>query len=200
MSENKLPRVLLWSMSAVVILAIVAAVVISKANKSRAKIPVYGTVPQFEFMTQNGNPFGTPDLQGKITVLDFVFTHCQGPCPVMSLKMGQLYDQYADAKQVQFVSISVDPARDSLSVLRKYAKQQGVTDNRWVFLRGPINEVKRLSVDGFKLGAGDLPAGHSTRFVLIDGKGQIRGYYHGTDDASINVLKTHLNQLIKQSA
>jgi len=199
MAENKFPKVLLWSLLGVFVLAIIAAAVISQAHKSRADIPVYGQIPPFEFVTQNNRPFGTSNLQGKITVLDFMFTNCQGPCPIMSGKMGRLYDQYSDASDVQFVSISVDPARDSLKALQQYAKAHGVTDNRWVFLRGPLEEVKHLSVDGLKLG-GNFPMGHSTRFVLIDRKGQIRGYYTGTDDASIDVLKTHLNQLLKTQA
>jgi len=197
MAKQKLPPVLLWGSIGVFIMAVIALFVIWQANRSRADIPVYGKVPQFEFVTQNSNSFGRNNLNGKITVLDFFFTNCQGPCPIMSTKMGWLYDQYSDAPNVQFVSVSVDPARDSLAALQAYAKQQGVTDNRWVFLHGDLKDVENLSVQGFKLG-GNFPMGHSTRFVLIDEQGRIRGYYTGTDDASIDVLKTHLNQLIKQ--
>lgn len=66
------------------------------------------------------------------------------------------------------------------------------------FLRSTIDEVKLLSEHGFMLVADDLPAMHSTKFVLVDQNARIRGYYSGTEKASVNILKTHINRLVKQ--
>jgi len=196
-TSTKFPRIFIWVGSAVVILAIIAAVVISNANNSKADIPVYRSMPEFQFVDQNGQPFGTGDLKGKITVLDFFFANCQGPCPVMSGNMEVLYQQFSGSDKIQFVSISVDPARDTLAALQQYARQHGVTDSRWEFLRGPIDQVADLSHNGLKL-AGEMPMGHSTRFVLIDDQARVRGYYRGMDQESLKVLKTHMKQLVRQ--
>ncbi len=197
--ENKrqFPKIFLWIGAAVAILAVAAAVVIRQAQESRADLPVYGTVPEFTFVNQDSIPFGSADMQGKITVLDFFFTNCQGPCPVMSTKMSELYDQYGSSEVVQFVSISVDPERDSLAALQSYGNRYGVTDQRWNFLRAPIEKVRNLSVDGFMLG-GDFPMGHSTRFVLIDTHNRIRGYYSSLEDTSIEVLRNDIRALAHQ--
>jgi protein SCO1/2 len=116
----------------------------------------------------------------------------------MTSKMEELYHHYDNAEQVQFVSISVDPARDTLQALQAYAARHNVDDDRWNFLRAPIDEVRTLSVEGFMLG-GDFPMGHSTKFVLIDPQGEIRGYYRSMEDASLNALKTHIEALARQS-
>jgi len=113
----------------------------------------------------------------------------------MATKMGELYKLYDSSSRVQFISISVDPEHDSLTVLQAYAERQGVTDNRWVFLHGAIDSVVNLSENGFKIAADDLPGGHTTRFILVDQKGRIRGYYDGLDDASLGIMKTHIRQL-----
>lgn len=198
MSENRsLPTVFVWGVSVVIILAVFAWIVINQAEKSRADLPEFGSTPTFEFVNQDGNPYGSKDFAGKITVLDFIFTNCQGPCPIMSSKMSKLYEQYSNAEQVQFVSISVDPDRDTLEALKAYGQRHGVKDNRWNFLRAPIDSVRNVSVNGFSLG-GNFPMGHSTRFVLIDPEGTIRGYYRSLDDASIEELKTDIKALAKQ--
>ncbi|MCF7805863.1 MAG: SCO family protein [Candidatus Marinimicrobia bacterium] len=196
-SKRSLPVVFVWGFSIVLILAIVAWVVINQAHRSRADLPSYGDIPQFEFVNQDGDPFGTEEIMGEITVLDFIFTNCEGPCPIMSSKMSQLYTQYSNAEQLQFVSISVDPARDTLEALKAYGKRHGVNDDRWNFLRAPIDSVRKVSMDGFMLG-GNFPMGHSTKFVLIDPKGEIRGYYNSLEDASIEALKSDIKVLAER--
>ncbi len=194
--DQSMPRMFLWAFALIILLAAVAAFTIRQANQSRAEIPVMGEVPSFRFVNQDSLPYGSRQLQGKITVLDFIFTSCEGACPVMSEAMSKLYEQYSGAKEVQFVSVSVDPARDSLAALRAYAARYGVTDERWQFLRAPIDSVKWLARDGFNL-SDQFPMGHSTRFVLVDPQGRIRGYYRSEDQASIDMMKTHIGELAR---
>jgi len=181
----------------VIILGLTASFVLTEAQGSRGDLEVLGTVPPFELTERSGLSFGSADMRGKINVVDFIFTSCEGPCPVMADNMSSLHKAFAGSSKVQFVSISVDPARDRLSVLQEYARRQGVTDSRWVFLRGEYDTIRWLSESGFKLAADDLPAMHSTKFVLVDDKGQIRGYYSGTEKASVNILKTHIKELVE---
>ncbi|MCX6829046.1 MAG: SCO family protein [candidate division Zixibacteria bacterium] len=186
---------LIWVSAAFFILAVASLLVINQARRSRNEVPVLGQLPDFTFTERSGRPFGLSDMKGKINVVDFIFTRCKGPCPIMATKMGELYKLYEGSNQVQFISISVDPEFDSLTVLQAYAERQGVTDNRWVFLNAVIDSVISLSENGFKIAAEDLPGGHTTRFILVDQKGRIRGYYDGLDDASLGIMKTHIRQL-----
>ncbi len=93
-------------------------------------------------MTQrSGDAFGREDLNEKISIVSFGFTNCPGVCPVMNKYMSEMYHEFERTADIQFVTISVDPDRDSIEVLRAYADSWGVNDNRWVFLRAPIDSV-----------------------------------------------------------
>ncbi len=195
--DNKFPIVLLVGVLVSFILGITALLVITIAAKSRSNLPILGQVPDFEFVKQDGTPFGLHDMQGKINVVDFIFTSCREACPLMSGNMVRLYQQYDNVGKVQFVSISVDPDRDSLKVLQNYAGAMGVNDNRWVFLWKPIDEVATLSEKGFMLSSQNLPEGHSSKFALVDGKARIRGYYDGLNDLDMKLLARDINQLVR---
>lgn len=189
-------RLLLFGV-VVIALAIGAYLVIQQAETSRANLPVLNSLPEFEFVRQDGEPFGTEDMFGKISVVDFIFTRCKGPCPIMGGHMLQLYELFKETDDVRFVSITVDPSYDSLVVLKAYADSLGVTDSRWQFLWAPIDSVVWLSEKGFLLAAEDLPGSHTTKWALVDQNANIRGYYSGTDPASIEILKTHIVQLVR---
>lgn len=166
-------------------------------EKTQNDLPYFGTIMPFEFTNQSGQPFGAVQLKSKITVVDFIFTRCHGPCPIMAENMLELYELYKDYKNIHFVSITVDPDYDSVDVLLSYSKDRGVHDNRWNFLRSEKSELVALSEKSFKLSAEDLPGMHSTKFILLDTLLQIRGYYDGTDKASIENLKKDINYLNK---
>jgi protein SCO1/2 len=198
MSRAGYNTIIIVGMTLMVMLAIGAYLVVNQAEKSRSELPILGQLPSFELTERSGEPFGTENLRGRVHVFDFIFTSCQGPCPVMAVNMGDLYRSFAASEQVRFVSITVDPDFDSPEVLEQYAQDQGVTDDRWLFLRGDVDTVAALCENGFLLAADDLPGGHSTKFVLVDDQARIRGYYSGTDEASMRVLKEHLSYLIQQ--
>lgn len=177
------------------LLSVSALIVIDLANTSRSDLPVLGEVPKFEFTERSGSSFGNDNMQDVINIVNFFFTTCQGPCPIMNSRVAELYKQYSTTDQVRFVSISVDPKRDSLTVLRKYADDFGVTDNRWIFLRGELDEVHRVSEKGFML-AGELPTIHSTKLILVDRNQKIRGYYDSFDEESLRLLTVHVKELL----
>ena len=181
----------------VILLGAGATWVIKKANASH-DLPVIKDVPSFLFKTQDGESFSENELKGKITVLDFMFTTCAGPCPIMTNNMAHLYQDYTNVEEVQFVSITVDPTVDNEEILKQYANANGVDDDRWQFLTSDIDAIKDLKKNGFMLYADELPRGHAIKFVLIDPKGRIRKYYDGTDKASMAVLRNDLNYLVKE--
>lgn len=196
-NQRTLPgKIVIAAFGGLLVIALLGAYIIQRANQHRVVLPVLGEVPEFTFTERSGEPFGKKDFSGKISVVDFIFTTCPGVCPIMAERMSHLYKLYEQHPEVQFVSISVDPDTDSLPVLREYAKDQGVTDNRWLFLRGSVEQVMRVSEQGFKLAMGILPAGHSSRFVLVDAKGQIRGYYSSDEDESQVLLQHHIRALL----
>ncbi len=183
--------------SLVIALGAGASWVIKKADASH-EIQIIKPVPEFQFVNQNGHSFSDKELKGKISVLNFIFTSCAGPCPIMTNNMTSLYQDYVNVPEVQFISVSVDPGVDTESVLKSYADVHGVTDNRWHFLTSDIESIRTLKRDGFMLYAGELPQGHAIKFILIDDERNIRKYYDGTDDASMAVLRKDLNQLVKK--
>ncbi len=169
-------------------------------NQATEALPVLGQIGEFTLTDQSGAPFGSAQLAGKLYVADFFFTSCSGICPVMSKAMGDLQTQFADELRISFVSITVDPATDTPEVLTRYAARYKAEAGRWHFLTGEAEAVQRLAKERFLLGYGDEPVNHSGRFVLVDGTGAIRGFYFGTEAASIEALKHDLHRLLSESS
>lgn len=169
--------------------------VIDKAQSS-IDIPVVKEVPRFSFTNQNGEKFSNNNFRDKVTILNFIFTSCTGPCPLMTLNMQKLYSNFKGTKEVQFVSITVDPEVDTQEKLKLEAEMIGVDNNQWQFLRSDLDEVKKLKRDGFMLFADNLPNGHSIKSILIDNVGNIRKYYDGTDIGSQEILKKDIVYLL----
>ena len=162
----------------------------------------YGTVPAFELLNQNGQPFGSAQLAGKIWIADFIYTTCPGPCPMISSRMSEL-QKPLEKSDVHLVSFSVDPEIDTPQVLRGYAEKLQADHARWDFLTGPKSAIYKLSHDGFKLAVSDggdergIPV-HSTRMVLVDRHGQIRGYYDATEPDAVTKLLADTNHLLRE--
>ncbi len=178
-------------------LIVMSMSVIQLANAPQAKLhePLQ-TLPEFELTDQFGNRFTRADLNGKLTIAEFIFTRCPSACPVMSRRTAELYELYKNAPNVQFISITVDPDYDTEDVLQRYAKMHGVTDSRWKFLRHPdISTIVELCEKGFLMAAEKLPGGHATKLVVLDPNGAIRAYFDYNDVHLINSMKLTLRQL-----
>jgi protein SCO1 len=171
------------------------------ALRQRA-VSSYGMVPSFHLINQNGQPFGSAQLAGKIWIADFIYTTCPGPCPMISSRMSEL-QKPLEKTDVHLVSFSVDPEKDTPQVLRGYADKLQADPARWDFLTGPKSAIYKLSHDGFKLAVSDgsseqgIPV-HSTRIVLVDRHGYIRGYYDATEADAITKLVADTNHLLRE--
>jgi cytochrome oxidase Cu insertion factor (SCO1/SenC/PrrC family) len=119
-------------------------------RNSRRVIASYGTVPAFQLTNQDGQPFGTEQLNGKIWIVDFIFSTCPGPCPMISSRMADL-QKPLEKTDVRLVSVTVDPEKDTPEVLRGYADKLEAQPGRWDFLTGPKATIYDLSRSGFKL-------------------------------------------------
>lgn len=162
----------------------------------------YGTVPNFQLVNQNGQSFGSAQLAGKIWIADFVYTTCPGPCPMISSRMSEL-QKPLERTDVHLVSVSVDPEKDTPEVLRGYAERLHAQPGRWDFLTGPKSTIYDLSRNGFKLAIDDgsaeegIPV-HSTRMILVDRRGTIRGYYDALAPDAVTKLLADANHLLRE--
>ncbi|MBK8239285.1 MAG: SCO family protein [Deltaproteobacteria bacterium] len=109
-----------------------------------------------ELVDEHGQPFSVERMQGKVWVAGFVFTSCPSTCPAVTRAMAALRERF-DRMQVdvEMISFSVDPVRDTPTVLREYAERVGVSTEHWHFVTGDPATVRALVRDGFKLGIGD---------------------------------------------
>ncbi len=180
---------------AILVAAGAVAVVAARARPA-PEPPRLGSLPDFRLVERSGRPLSLADLRGRPWVADFIFTQCGGACPAMTARMARLRRDVSP--EVQFVSFTVDPAHDTPEVLARYAATFRA-DEGWRFVTGPAKELYTLSVAGFKLAAMEVPPGeqaaggdgpflHSSKFVLVDGAGVIRGYYDSTDEAAMRTL------------
>jgi cytochrome oxidase Cu insertion factor (SCO1/SenC/PrrC family) len=169
----------------------------------QSDLPKLFPVPNTQLVNENNQRVTLDANKGYVTVYDFIFTNCSGTCPMMTATMRRLTGKVPKDAAVRFVSISVDPARDTPPVLRDYAKRVR-NDERWTFLTGERKAIVDLSVNGFKLAAGDPGPGgdpllHSAKFAVADKNGVIREYYGATDgDAAEHVADT-VRELLREN-
>lgn len=169
-----------------------------------AKAPPPGrALPDFALTavtTEGTSPLDLRALRGRVWVADFVYTRCAGPCPLLTANMAALQRRLPSA--VGLLSFTVDPDHDSPEVLTVYARKFGADPQRWYFVTGEKPALLRLYRDGFQIGVAEDPAAepgqnvsHSTKFVLLDAEGRIRGYYDGDDPASLDTLAGDASRL-----
>jgi protein SCO1/2 len=142
----------------------------------KPSLPELGAVESFKLTDQANQAFDSASLKGKVWVADFMFTTCPGPCPRMSSQMHQVQNEL-EGQGIQLVSFTVDPEHDTPAALAEYSAKFKATPGVWHFLSGEKADLNHLAKDVFKLGVVDGSLEHSTRFVLVDQAGQIRGYY-----------------------
>ncbi len=150
-------------------------------------------IPKFSFVSHDNDMIGRAEMENKLTIVDFFFTSCPSICPVMSNELERVQDAFRNEKEVQIYSISIDPEYDTPAVLAEYATLHGATKGKWFFLNGPKEKTYDLARCGFALPMVDGNGNpddfvHSDKFILIDGRGRIRGYYSGTEREEVDKL------------
>ena len=191
------------SMAAGIGLAVAAAWNLREAQAARAEpLPVYGAVPAFSLTDQHAQPISAESLRGSVWIADFIFTRCSGQCPMMAEAMRQLAQARTRRGAVQLVSFTVDPQFDTPAVLASYAQQATAGSSApWRFVTGDPDAIGALCRDGFHLAFGDDAGSaqeaitHSSRLVVVDEAGQIRGYYDATDAQALEQLRRDLRRL-----
>jgi protoheme IX farnesyltransferase len=165
-----------------------------------AGLPTFSELPEFALVDQDGRPLHRADLLGRTWVVDFIFTSCAGACVPMTSHMTDLQKEELG---VSYLSISVDPERDTPEKLAGYREKWKGEAGRWTLAVGSREDVLALANQAFKLPAGreaSTPDGlpelfHSQKFALLDGQGRVRGYYDSTDDLSLAQLRKDIARL-----
>ncbi len=159
---------------------------------------IWHKVANVSLQNQLGETVSLDSLRGKVIIIDFFFTHCASICPIMTHNMRRLQDalklkdqtKNLDTTFVRFLSFTVDPAHDSVPVLKKYADRYGVNSDLWWMLTGPKKTIYDFALNELKLGLQDSVSVdsnfvHTDYIALLDKDRVIRGYYHGTDTAAM---------------
>lgn len=160
------------------------------------------TVADFNLINQNGDVITQENYKDKIYVADFFFTRCGSICPIMANNIGRLQKEFINDNSIMFLSLSVTPQIDSVSVLRDYATNKGAIDSKWNITTGNKKHIYELARKSYfavvEQGDGGLQDFiHTPNFILIDKEKQIRGIYDGTNDEDIERIIRDIHILKK---
>jgi cytochrome oxidase Cu insertion factor (SCO1/SenC/PrrC family) len=172
--------------------------------RPESSLPSLGQLPPFSLTERSGKQVTLQDLRGRPWIVQFVFTRCPGPCLTLAQNFKTFHDRLPNDSDLGFLTLTVDPIHDHPSALTAYAEKLGAKADRWWFLTGEKVPLYDLILKGFKLSVqenigSDVPLQdmfiHSTRIVLIDPNGAIRGYYDGLDEGSYDQILRDLKSL-----
>jgi protein SCO1/2 len=169
---------------AAILLAIAAGcLAVADAAGKDTSLPRIGPAPEFTLTNQNGNRLSLEELQGKVVVVTFIFASCTDACPLLTAKMAMLQSRLGRdlGAEVFFVSVTVDPERDTPEVLKRYASAHGAELAGWAFLTGTPAEIRdvtrRYGVAYKKMPSGNVD--HTFLTSLVDRRGRLRVQYLG---------------------
>ena len=166
-------------------LALLALIAAAPAADAPSRLAVIQPAPDFTLTTQDGGALRMSDLKGKVCLVSFVFTTCNGSCPATTHRMGQVQAALkerglAKDDRVRLVSITLDPARDTPEVLRKYMELYDADSAGWTFLTGDKERVGKVIADWgmWAKPAANGQLDHPSRVFLVDKKGRVREIYN----------------------
>lgn len=172
------------------------------------KLEDRGLLPPFAFTDHTGAQMTRANLEGHVTVVNFIFTRCDNICPVTSMKMRTVQEKTNDLPDaIKLLSVSVDPKHDTVEALDAYARRFGTDASRWRFVRGDIGAIREVVEKGMEQGFDDLGGltdtgapniTHSGHFVLLDQRAHVRGYYDSNDWPQIEKLMKHARYLVRK--
>jgi protein SCO1/2 len=193
---------ILW-MTAITIIIAVVAVIGLRARKTPP--PVLAELPAFTLRTQDNEPYTLENLKGSVAVINFIFTTCPDVCPLLTKQMTKIQARAEErGLPIRIVSVSVDPNTDTPPVLRAYAQKQQAKLTNWVFLTGPLKDIEKVVLEGFKVNydVGPNPdifdITHTEHFVLVDAHGRIRSYNRAANNEMIDDILDELALLAKE--
>jgi protein SCO1 len=206
--SNKTLQWAFWGILFAVILVVFGLFARQRMTTTKSKLPVISVLRDFSLTNQNGATVTLDDLRGKVWVADIIFTRCPGPCRRMTKDFARLQELWPNDAPVRFVSLTTDPTNDTSAVLKRYAQEFKADPDRWHFLTGPKKEIVDLAVGGMKLTALDKEESlrqsaddmfiHSTIFVIVDKRGQVRATVESDNDEALTRTKQLVEELLHE--
>ena len=199
--NSKAPsRVAYFYILCAILIAAVAGVTFLRIKYSRPPLPQIKAVPAFELVERSGKKVSLGDLRGKVLLVDFIYSECPGPCPMISSRFSSLQAEVLKDPNVLMVSITLNPAHDTVEVLKQYAERFHASPDRWLFLTGEKSKVLDLVVNGFMMTVMDQadtkqPLIHSTKIAVVDKQGNIRAYFDAADETNRAEMLRALHQV-----
>ena len=164
---------------------------------------IYQTVPDFSLTNQDGKMIDQNTINGKIYVADFFFVTCPTICPRMKKNLLTVYNVFKGNPNILFLSHTIDPAHDSVAVLKDFAERLGADSKQWHFLTGNRDSIYELATHGYYATAlpdSTEPGGyvHSGGLILIDKNRRVRGIYDGTSEKDTKTLMEDMELLFNE--
>ena len=182
-----------------------------KNENKKPALPVIGSnqnhhIGSFSFLNQAGKTVTEKDIVGKVCVVEYFFATCKGMCPKMNKNMQIVYEKYKGDKRVKILSHTVDPVKDSVEALKKYSLQLGADPYQWYFLTGDKKQLYDMARYSYLISAVEDTSGisidndfiHDKHFVLVDGKGRLRGFYDGLELKEMDRLNDDIKKLLEE--
>jgi len=186
---NESPRkigVFAWGGAVLILLTITLAVLLAQL-RNRPALPVLGNIADFSLTNQLGKTVSLADLRGHVWVADIIFTRCPGPCLKMSREMKELDQSLSAKNSARLISLTTDPEYDTPPILKAYSERLGGISDRWLFLTGTKDQIRKLARDSLGLGAEEKKPEerdssndlfiHTTIFVVVDKQARLRGVF-----------------------
>lgn len=185
------------------LLILIALLFLGACSNNKIENRLDWKVEDFQAVNQDGQPVTLDDLNGKVWIADFIFTNCKTVCPLLTTNMIRLQQKLKDQNlDVQIISFSVDPERDTPEHLKEYSNKYSAELSNWDFLTGySFEDIKTLSYNSFKALIQKTPdsdqISHGTRFYLIDKDGKIAKYYHGNTNVPFDQILKDTKTLLQ---
>jgi protein SCO1/2 len=199
---------------AIAALSLCVFITFSCQNNANKKLPILGRtqiengdtifhkIPPFRFLNQDSLIITNESYADNIYIADFFFISCPSICPKVLKQMMRLYDKFEDEAIVKFVSHTIDPKRDDVAALKRFANNLQIDHQKWHFLTGDKDELMDIANDYFVVAFEDpdAPGGfdHSGKIILLDKDGHVRSFCEGTDPDDVTDFMSDVENLLNE--
>ena len=172
-------------------------------DESLRNVDKFHRVGSFSLTDQDGNEVTENNFKDKIYITDFFFVTCPTICPKMTKQMDRVYHEFEANDDISFLSHTVMPEADSVSVLKAYADEIGVSADKWKFVTGDRKQIYNLARKTYFAAVTEGDGGindfvHTENFVLVDKEKKLRGFYDGTSKKDVDRVIVDIYALIEE--
>ena len=196
-------KIAAFSMLAIVAMGLIYFLSVAFGNKTT--LPVLGerghVAGTFSFVNQDGESITEKSVRNRVTVVEYFFTSCPSICPVMNANLKEVYEKFKTNPAFMILSHTVDPERDSVTVLKKYAARYDAESPGWQFLTGSKDSLYQRASKDYLLAVEDSSNSsfiHTQYAALLDKKRQIRGFYDLTNKENVGKMNVGIQLLLKE--